>query len=164
MSRFAHIEPDGLPEAAKPADGPRYGFDHYLEQGDLALGRGRFESALRLYGRALEEDRSRPEPWVGQVRALLDMGRPGEASTWLEQAVRVIGETPDLLSLWAVACARCGEPDDALAWSDRAMRAGRDAPTVWLARAETLYLRGDAKVAVMTLRKAHEREPGPVCG
>ncbi len=109
--------------------------------------------------RALEEDRARPEPWTGQVRALIDMGQSEEALTWLEQAANVVGETPELLSLWAIAAARCGQAEDAVAWSDRAMRHGQDAAEVWLARAEVLYLRGAVRVAGSTLSKAHEREP-----
>ena len=161
MSRFSHIDPAGGPPPVAEA-GPEYGFDHFLEQGDLALTRGRYEVALRFYGKALEEDRARPEPWLGQVRALIDMGQPSEAATWLEQAARVIGETPALLSLRAIAAARCGRAEDAVAWSDRAMRDGQDVAEVWLARAEVLYLRGAGKVAATTLRKAHEREPADV--
>ncbi len=159
MSRFSQIDRS----TAGPAAGPepeQYGYRHFLEQGERALRRGRFEAALRLFGRALEEDRAQQAPWLGQVQALLDMGREREALTWLEQAEKVIGPSPSLYALWAVAAARSGKLEDAVAWSDRAMRGGRDAAEVWLARAEVLYLRGDAKLAGITLGKAHEREPG----
>ena len=60
-----------------------------------------------------------------------------------------------------MAAARAGRLEDAIAWSDRAMRHGRDEALVWLARAEVVYARGDSKIAAFTLDKAHEREPGP---
>ena len=164
MSRFRHIdqaeparEVDAPPRPAEPA----YDYAWFVTRGDEALSRGRFEAALRLYGRALEEDRTRAAPWLGQIRALLEMGRASDALTWLEQAANVAGESPALHALWGIAAAREGRLEDAVAWSDRAMRHGRDEALVWLARAEVVYARGDVKIAGLTLNKAHEREPGP---
>ncbi|MCB9535312.1 MAG: tetratricopeptide repeat protein [Myxococcales bacterium] len=162
MSRFQHIGGDA-PTAPTPrgAAAPVRGYADFMAEADGALRRGRFEAALRWYGRALEEDRAQPEPWCGQVRALIEMAQPLEALTWLEQAQRVVGESPQLLGLWAIATARTGALDDALAWCDRAMKAGPDAPEVWLARAEVLYLNRQGRLAPATLDKAHERAPGP---
>jgi len=169
MSRFSHIAPDGASKGAQDSaqTGSQTGsqtsdaFDatHFLTQADAALNHGAFEKALRLYGRALERDRERPEAWLGQVRALLDMGQPEEATSWLEQAAGVLGEIPALLALRAIAAARSGNIDDARAWSDRALRDGRDAAEVWLARAEVVYATGGEKMARVNLGKAHERAP-----
>ncbi len=158
MGRFDHIDP-GTATQPVPSDGG-FGVRHFLDQAERAMGRGRFEQALRLYGRALEHDRTRPEPWAGQADALLAMAQPEEAFTWLEQAVRVAGERPGFLAQRAIAAARLGKADDALAWSDRAMRVGADRPDIWLARAEVLYLQGQGGPAGRCLAKAHEREPG----
>jgi len=160
MSRFNHITPDA-PGDAKPAEASAeaFGADHFLAQAGDALSAGAFEKSLRLYGRALERDRARPDAWLGQVRALLDMGQPEEAFGWLEQAAGVLGEVPELLALRAIACARSGNLDDARAWSDRALREGRDASEVWLARAEVVYATGGDKMARVNLTKAHERAP-----
>jgi Tfp pilus assembly protein PilF len=155
MSRFDHIRPEETAEETAVVDA--YGFDHYFDAAGVAHTRGAFEKALRYYGRALEQERARPEAWLGQVRALLDMGQPQEAMTWMEQAAGVLGERPDLLALRAIACARQGDIDDARAWSDRSMRAGRDSPAVWLARAEVVYATGGDKMARVNLEKAHER-------
>ena len=159
MSRFSHIDPGDTPDGAKPdeASADAYGADHFLDQANAALSAGAFEKSLRLYGRALERDRERPEAWLGQVQALLDMGQPEEAFGWLEQAAGVLGEVPELLALRAIACARSNKLEDARAWSDRALRDGRDAADVWLARAEVVYATGGAKMARVNLTKAHER-------
>ncbi len=158
MSRFRHIDP-GRPEAPEPELGA-LGADHFCGQAAAALADGAFEKALRLYGRALERDRQCAPAWLGQVRALLDMGQPEEAARWLEQAAGVLGERPELLALRATAAARAGRTDEARAWSDRALRDGRDSAEVWLARAEVVYATGGDKMARVNLRKAHERAPG----
>jgi len=158
MSRFDHIQPGShQPTDEVAADGQAFGFDHYFEKAEAALARGAFEKALRYYGRALERERDRPEAWLGQVRALLDMGQPDEAMTWMEQAAGVMGERPALLALRAIACARQDNIDDARAWSDRSMREGRDSAEVWMARAEVVYATGGDKMARVNLEKAHER-------
>ena len=158
MGRFDHIAPSDVDEAA--VAGPSYGFQHFMEQALLSMRRGRYEVALRYYGRALEQDRGRSEAWAGQARALLEMGQPAEAFTWLEQAVRVAGERAEFHALRAIAAARSNQPDDALAWADKAMRSGADRAEVWLARAEVLYLQGTGGPAGRCLDKAYEREPG----
>ena len=158
MGRFDHIDPAAqAPSAA--ADGS-YGFQHYMDQATQSMRRGRYEVALRYYGRALEQDRARAEAWAGQARALLEMGQAGEAFTWLEQAVLVAGERPVFNALRAIAAAHLGKADDALAWADKAMRSGGDQAEVWLARAEVLYLQGRSTAAGRCLDKAHEREAG----
>lgn len=159
MSRFRHIQPDESPPDAPAADDNAYDFGHYYDLAQQSMRRGTYEKALRYYGRALEQDRDRPEAWLGQIEALLSMGQPEEAMTWMEQAAGVIGEVPGLLALRAIAAARSGAIDDARAWSDRALRHGSDDPAVWLSRAEVLYTTNSAEMARVNLRKAHERAP-----
>ncbi len=159
MGRFDHIAPDVEQASAKPAnDG--YGCQHYLGQAEQAMRRGRYEAALKYYGRALEQDRQQPDAWAGQACALLEMGQPQEAFTWLEQAVRVAGEQAAFFALRAIAAARLGVVDEALAWADKAMKLGADEPEVWLARAEVLFVQAQAAAAGRCLDKAHERAPG----
>lgn len=161
MGRFDSITPDGAQaEPLQRDEEDRYDADYFLGQADAALAQGRFEGALKLYGRALERDRQRAAAWLGQVRALMDLGHPEEAQTWLEQAAAILGEIPPLLAMRAIASARCGDLEDALAWSDRAMREGEDHAVVWLSRGEVLYLSGQVPVARRALDKAVERTPG----
>ncbi len=157
MGRFDHIGEDARDRVADQA--PRFGFQHFLEQAEEAMRRGAFERALRCYGRALEQDRVRAEAWAGQARALLALGQPEEAFTWLEQAVRVAGEQPGFHALRAIAAARLGRAEEAMAWADKAMRSGADRAEIWLGRAEVLYQRGQGHAAGRCLDKAYEREP-----
>jgi protein O-GlcNAc transferase len=157
MGRFDHI---GSEAEARPAVQPRYGFQHFVDLAEEAMGRGGFERALRYYGRALEQDRVRAEAWAGQARALLAMDQPEEAFTWLEQAVQVAGEQADFHALRAIAAARLGRAEEAMAWADKAMRSGADRAEIWLGRAEVLYQQGQGHAAGRCLDKAHEREPG----
>lgn len=160
MGRFDHIEDRQGASPVQDGVGPAFDFAHYLEQARAAQACGAFQASLRLYGRALEEDRGRAEAWLGQVQVLLDMGQPEEAATWMEQAGRVLGEVPGLLALRALAAVAAGRLDDARQWSDRAMREGSDQPEVWLSRAAVVYASGNGKVARMNLDKAWERAPG----
>ena len=161
MGRFDHIRPEGHAEEAPPADpGPTFDASHFVAEAERAMAKGDHEGALKLYGRALQVERERLDAWLGQVRALVDMGHPEEAFTWLEQATSVLGERPQLHAMRAIASARCGNREDALAWSDRAMREGQDHVEVWLSRAEVLYLTQRPPLAAMALEKAAERSPG----
>lgn len=166
MGRFDHISTEAATDAAAApaelgaADEARFNADTYTNQAETAHSCGDFQSALRLYGRALEEDRSHAAAWLGQVRVLLDMHQPEEAATWLEQAARILGEVPGVLALRSLAAAGSGKLDEARQWSDRAMRAGPDEADVWLARAAVVYESGNGKMAAVNLTKAHEREPG----
>jgi len=168
MGRFDHIAgrdaadvaDDGAGDVAQGERVATVDAGSFVAQARKAQACGSFQAALRLYGRALEEDRSRQDAWLGQVQVLLDMGQPQEAATWMEQAGRVIGEVPGLLALRALAASRRGDADEARQWSDRAMREGSDRADVWLARAAVVYASGNGKVARLNLDKAHERDPG----
>ena len=159
MSRFSSIQSpaESSPTATPAAE--EFGVEFYLKEGDAALARGRYESALKSYGRALERDRENQDAWYGQARALVEMGHSDVAFTWLEQAGQTIGETPRVLALRAISCARRALIEEALAWSDRAMRGGNDDAEVWLSRAEVLYAGRRNDVAAATLKKAAERTP-----
>jgi tetratricopeptide (TPR) repeat protein len=161
MSRFKHIDPAGTaPPATESlaASEQDYDAEHYLELGEEALADGRFEVALRHYSRTLEHDRLNLNGWLGQARALVAMQQPNEAFTWLEQAAKVAGDHPAFFALRAITCARTHQAEDALAWSDRAMRDGADRADVWLARAEVLYQQREHKTGALALDKAYERE------
>ncbi|RME22126.1 MAG: tetratricopeptide repeat protein [Deltaproteobacteria bacterium] len=162
MGRFEHIAGQPPPrDDERGAGAPVADAPAFVAQARKAQACGAFQAALRLYGRALEEDRFHVDAWLGQVQVLLDMGQPEEAATWMEQAARVVGEVPGLLALRALAASRRGALDEARQWSDRAMRDGADRADVWLARAAVVYSAGNGRIARVNLDKAHERDPGP---
>lgn len=160
MGRFDHIAGTGRAETDPEEQGGRFDAAAYLEQAAKAHRCGALQAALRLYGRALEEDRAQVEAWLGQVRVLLDLGQPDEAATWMEQTGRVVGEVPGLLALRALTAVRRGDLDEARQWSDRAMRDGPDEAETWLARAAVVYASGNGPMATVNLDKAHERSRG----
>jgi predicted Zn-dependent protease len=158
MSRFANLEwekpkPPGPrdrvrrdePEPPAAADELR-DEAFYLKKADEQYGAGHFEKALRYYSRALEFDPNLCAGWVGQVRMLIELGELEEARVWADKALDLHRDHPDLLSAKAQACARLGEPDRALAFSDLAMKGRGASAHAWLARGEAILAsrRGDA--------------------
>jgi tetratricopeptide (TPR) repeat protein len=102
---------------------------------------GRFEEALRLFTRALGEDRTCVAAWVGQVQMLVLLDECHEARVWSDKALELFRNHGDLLAAKAQACARLSDRKAALECSDGAMRAPGDSPWRWAARGEVLLAR-----------------------
>ena len=145
MSRFGHLEL----ETSTPASTalrhfvPDSSQAQCLLEANQAFDRAEFESALRWFGRSLEHGLSQVPAWVGQVRALLELGRPADAKVWADKALERFADHPELLALKAMALGRTGETATALAFSDAAVARPGDFPLVWLARADVLLARGE---------------------
>ena len=60
-----------------------------MAQGDRERGRARGQPALDAYDRAIALDGSRPEAYVGQGRALLELGDPRSAIAAFRRALMV---------------------------------------------------------------------------
>ena len=56
--------------------------EDFLAQADGEYRWGRFDAALRLYTRALQEDRTMIPAWVGQVQMLVQLDECHEARGW----------------------------------------------------------------------------------
>jgi tetratricopeptide (TPR) repeat protein len=145
MSRFANLEfgaeHDGAPRRQTTGhDEARCLSDaqHAFEQAD-------FEAALRAFAKVLEFNPHNTVPWVGQVRALIELGEFGEAKLWADKALERFPEEPMLLASKAVALARLGDTDAALTFSDVAVEARGDTSYVWLARADVLLAREEKR-------------------
>lgn len=142
--RFSNLEWGGRDASdAEGEEGADFGRSprddqFYLELADKAYRRGRFETALRYYSRALEFDPNRQEGWVGQVRMLLELGEVSEAKLWAEKGLDVYHDDAELLAATAVAWARLGAIEQAQAFSDAAMTSKGGSPFLWLARGEAL--------------------------
>jgi tetratricopeptide (TPR) repeat protein len=102
---------------------------------------GDFELALRNYSRTLEQNSSFYPGWLGQVLMLIELGEYKEANVWADKALEMFPEHPELLAAKAIACARDGRMDKAIAYSDNAVTKDNVTARVWLARAEVMLNR-----------------------
>ena len=148
ISRFARLEiaaPETAVTTATAGD--------WLTRADHAYRRGDSEQALRLFARALADDRATVFAWRGQLLALLDLGESGEAVVWADRALLACPDAGDLWAAKAMAHARCGEPDDAYRAADRAMRAADAGWLTWLGRGD-VFAASDAKAASRSFERA----------
>src|SRR5215469_10834960 len=119
MSRFENLELSGESE-----DQPRRqkalvkDESYYLSTAQSAFENGEFESALRSFGKVLEFNPQNPAAWTGQVRMLIELGEYKEAKLWADKALERFPTEPELLAAKAVALARSGDLQGALAFSD----------------------------------------------
>lgn len=97
-----------------------------------------WEGALRLYTRALGEDRTLRQAWVGQVRMLVELGEFPEACLWSDKALEIFRGDGDLLAARSLALLRDEDTTGAAAGSDSATTAPGTSSFRWLARGEVL--------------------------
>ncbi len=144
MSRFGNLEFD---ESAHSEHTVPVVTDEalWLAEAEVALRRGDFEQALRLFSRVAEGNPNQPLAWTGQVRMLIELGEFQEASVWADKALERFPRDPDLLAAKAVALARLGDGRAALAFSDAAIAEQGESPYVWLARGDVLLARGEKR-------------------
>lgn len=153
MSRFSNLEfddpPPGGARVVEPAQWqaqltgtPTRDGGYFRDAADAEFRIENYESALRAYARALEQDRTLYEAWLGQVRTLLETGEFKEAELWANKALELFPEQPELLATKAIAIARTGRLKSALTASDRAVAQRGATAFVWLARAEVLMATG----------------------
>jgi tetratricopeptide (TPR) repeat protein len=144
MGRFSKLECDDSPPPGTP--GPpeptaeEFGEEHYLGLARMGMLEGDHEAALRHYSQALQLNVNLVEAWAGQVRALNELGEFEEALLWVDKALERFRDHPDLLAAKAVAHARQGKLDTAIAYSDAALSATPLTQYVWLARGECLLV------------------------
>ena len=154
MGRFNALELADIPEppsggpkdAGKPcyAGEPVKDAQYFLDRGDRLFFRSVYERALEEYSRAVGLDPGSAPAWQGQVFSLIEVGEYHEAGLWYANAAGVVGETPDLLALRALAAARTGEFDRACGYSDSSLEKGGGA-LAYIVRGELfLYSRRNA--------------------
>lgn len=151
--------PEDSSVAAAPP--PDYDVHYYLGQGDRCFYGGNYQKALRMYSRAVQEEHSAIEPWVGQIRCLLEMKQAREAMVWVRRALELFPEEPRLISLQGMAYAASGMVERGLQCSDYALarpgQSGAD-PLVWIVRGAIL-LQGESRNADPCFAKAMETRP-----
>lgn len=150
MTRFNNLEfdseqpkkdqPSGASGPAPAAGAPVRDERYYLEQALRHRLGGDFETALRLYSRALEQRHNLLAAWLGQLEMLLDLGEYPEVLLWGDRALEVFPEHPDVFAAKARACVRDERPVQGQEYSDNAMNQGKSG-WVWLARGEVMLAR-----------------------
>ena len=165
MGRFAKLETSQpVPETPGPEsdsgapEPDEFGEEHYLQVARGAFADGDYETALRRYSRALQLNINLLEAWLGQVRALIELGELEEAQLWADKALERFRDAPDLLAAKASAHARHGRAQTSMEFSDASLTAGTPAPYVWLVRGECL-LAQDNRSARFCFMKALEGAP-----
>ena len=145
MRRFSRLEfgDKGDGGAAKPTpDGEEMRDAEYFHKEALRYRlAGDFELALRNYSRSLEKNSVFYPGWLGQVLMLIELGEYKEAAVWVDKALEMFPEHPELLAAKAVACARDGRMEKAIVYSDNSIAKDNVTSAVWLARAEVLLNR-----------------------
>jgi tetratricopeptide (TPR) repeat protein len=140
MARFDRLETDAVtPQRRRPPPPEPERDEHYwLAEAVRHRRLGQYESALRGYSRALENDKSLPGAWLGQVQMLILLDEAPEADTWGRKALELFPANGDLLAARAQALCRQGDIRQALALSDAALAAAGQSAYRWQARGELM--------------------------
>jgi len=160
MGRFERLEFDaGLPHRERQKPPPIYDDNHYLAEGDKCFYLADYEGALLNYSRALRFNNNCESAWVGQVKALIELGELDEALIWCDRGLQRFKNSPALLACKGKILARLGDCHKGMAYVDAALQEkGGDLPLVWLARADVL-LAEKSPAARFCLEKACELAP-----
>jgi tetratricopeptide (TPR) repeat protein len=144
MPRFDRLELDGPPPeddfGAKPAAADVRDEHHWLKLADRERRRGHHETALRMYSRALEDNKSVIAAWVGQVQMLVLLGEYPEAELWARKALEVFKNHPDLLAGRAQAFGRLGDKRQAMGCCDQALAQPGESAYRWVVRGEQMVI------------------------
>lgn len=108
----------------------------WLAQADQQRRVGHFESALRLYSRALEEDKALVTGWLGQVQMLIQLAEYPEAELWARKALELFPNNGDLLAGRAQAVVRLGDHKQAIVLCDGALKQPGHSAYRWMVRGE----------------------------
>lgn len=147
MSRFSNLEfeSESGGELREATENAAKDESFFMHDAQAAFEEADFERALRSFARALEYNAKIPAPWTGQVRMLIELGEYREARLWADKALERFPREPELLAAKAVALARMGDLDAALAFSDASFEERGETPYLWVARGDVLLARREAR-------------------
>lgn len=153
MSRFSNLEFDD--ELNRICEEKQIVKDEsfFLQEARIGFENGRFEYALYAYSKVLEYNPMNAEAWTGQVKALIELGEFREAKIWADKAIERFPHYSELLAAKAVALARAGDVEGAVAYSDASFQEQGESPYLWLARADVLLAKKE-KLADYCIEKA----------
>jgi len=113
----------------------------WARQADDARRAGLYESALRLYSRCLEADKSLVSAWCGQVQMLIFLEEYPEAELWSKKAIELFPGSGDLVASHAHSLSRQNKKGDAMGAIDKAMAMTGESAYRWTVRGEILTAR-----------------------
>lgn len=140
MARFDKLEFGETPERREQASRPAAARLDWADQALEERRSGHFENALRLYSRALEDDKSQVQCWVGQVQMLVQLEESVEAELWSRKALELFPGNGDLLAGRAQATGRMGSVHEALVLSDGSLKSAGQSAYRWIVRGELMVL------------------------
>ncbi len=140
MGRFDKLEVSGeQPDNRRSSqDSPLRREVGWLEQALEARRCGQYENAMRLYSRALEDDKSIVTGWLGQVQMLVHLDETVEAELWSRKALELFPANGDLMAGRAQAFGRNGETGQALLLSDGSLKQSGQSAYRWQVRGELM--------------------------
>lgn len=150
MKRFDRLEfdhPKSQFQSAADRQRPRapdHDEHHWLRCASDERRNGQFETALRLYSRALELDKSLVGGWVGQVQMLIALDEYPEAELWSRKALEMFKNNAELLAARAQAMCRTGDLRAAQASCDAAIGQQGQFVYPWIARGELMVARNES--------------------
>jgi tetratricopeptide (TPR) repeat protein len=99
---------------------------------------GKYEQALRMYSRALEDDKSLVDCWLGQVQMLVLLDEHVEAELWGRKALDLFPGNGDLMAGRAQAMRRMGDTSQGLVLSDGSLKSAGQSAYRWMVRGELM--------------------------
>jgi len=99
---------------------------------------GHYENALRMYSRALEDDKSQVDCWLGQVQMLVMLDEAVEADLWSRKALELFPGNGDLMAGRAQAMRRTGDTPQAMGLSDGSLKGAGQSAYRWMVRGELM--------------------------
>ena len=143
MGRFGKLEvsgeqPEKQPSPRKSRPSQPLG---WLEQAVEERRCGHYENSLRLYSRALEDDKSQVDGWLGQVQMLIQLDETVEAELWSRKALELFPGNGDLFAGRAQALGRLGEMAQAISLSDGSLKQPGESAYRWQVRGELIVWR-----------------------
>ena len=117
----------------------------WMQRADDSRRMGQYETALRFYSRALEEDKSIVTGWVGQIQMLIMLQEYPEAELWATKSLELFPGNGELMAARAQAMCRQGKAKQSFASADGALNQQGDSAYRWMVRGE-LLLAGKQKM------------------
>jgi len=145
MSRFGNLEFESSHEGESHECDSAHGEAYYIASAIKAFESAEFEKSLRWFAKVLEFNPQSSAAWVGQVRSLIELGEFREAVLWADKALERFPQEPELFAAKGVAQGRDGKLEEAIALSDTSIEERGDTPYIWLARADVLLARKEAR-------------------